>query len=58
MVWRCFLVSLRALVATALLTRVSLCVYFGLDTRTVEDQWENHWNRTRQENVKVPSGGC
>lgn len=52
----CFLFSLHALVATVLLTRVGPCVYFRLDTRTVQDQQENQWNRAWQENMRVPSG--
>lgn len=42
----CFLFSLHALVATALLTRVGLYVYLGLNTTTVQDQWDNQLNRT------------
>ena len=53
----CCLFSLHALVATALLTRVGLYVYFGLDMRTVQDPCENQWNRTWQENMKGPFGG-
>lgn len=54
----CFLFSLHALLATALLTSDCLYVYFGRDIRTVLEQWANQWNRTWQENMKVPSGGC
>lgn len=56
----CFLFSLHALVATALLTRVGprVCLYSRPDARTVPDQWENQWNRAWQQNMKVPPGGA